>query len=105
MSQNNVIAFLNKVEKDAALQEQLRNLDMNNAAQFSEILKIATGAGFTFSADEWKTAGKQRAEALQAKAWSEGEISDEELANVAGGERDTQWATCKLPKAVPCSPY
>jgi predicted ribosomally synthesized peptide with nif11-like leader len=95
MPQNTVLAFFDRVEKDAALQGKLRNLDLQNETHLPQLLKIATDAGYPFAAEDWKNAGKQRAEALQAKYWAVGEteLSDEELSAVAGGA-DKSHNTC-----------
>jgi predicted ribosomally synthesized peptide with nif11-like leader len=87
MSPNNVIPFLDRVEKDAALQDKLRGLDLQNEAHLPQLLKIAAETGYPITAEDWKNAGKKRAEALRAKYWGvgEAELTDEELAVVAGG--------------------
>jgi predicted ribosomally synthesized peptide with nif11-like leader len=92
MSQNNISAFLDLVEKDTTLQNQLRALDLQNDAHLSQLLKIAAEAGYPITTEEWKSVGKQRAEALQAKYWATGEseISDEELSTLAGGTNGPQ---------------
>jgi predicted ribosomally synthesized peptide with nif11-like leader len=84
-----VFAFFDQVEKDAALQSKLRSLDTRDEAQVSQLLQIANDAGYTFSAQDWKIAGRQLAEALQAKYWGmgEAELSEEELSAVSGGSK------------------
>jgi predicted ribosomally synthesized peptide with nif11-like leader len=87
MSIDNVRAFLEQIGKDTALEAKVRRLDARDDAQVSQIVQIAAQAGYPFSAQEWMTAGKQIAEALQAKYWGVGEteLSDEELSAMAGG--------------------
>jgi predicted ribosomally synthesized peptide with nif11-like leader len=87
--QKDVFAFFDQVEKDAALQHKLRGLDTRDEAQVSKLLQIAAEAGYTFSAQDWKIAGRRLAEALQAKYWNigEAELSDEELSAVTGGNK------------------
>jgi hypothetical protein len=71
MSQNAVLAFWDRVEKDSALQGKLRDLDLQNDAHLPQLLKLAADAGYPITTEEWKSVGKQRAEALQANtgAW------------------------------------
>jgi predicted ribosomally synthesized peptide with nif11-like leader len=97
MSQEHVIGFLARIEKDAALQKQLRGLDLQDEAHLPQLLKIAAETGYPITADDWKIAGKQRAEALRARYWGlgEAELSEEDLATVAGGE-DTKSYTCSI---------
>ena len=66
MSEEQLKAFLEKVQGDASLQEKLKA-----AADANAVVEIAKEAGFTISADDL------------TKAVSE--ISDEELEGVAGG--------------------
>ena len=65
MSEEQLKAFLAKVQADTSLQEQLKA-----AADSDAVLAIAKEAGFSISVDE-------------LKAFSE--LSEEELENVAGG--------------------
>ena len=66
MSEEQLKAFLEKVQADTSLQEKLKA-----AADANAVVEIAKEAGFTISADDL------------TKAVSE--ISDEELEGVAGG--------------------
>ena len=72
MSEQNAMAFINKVSGDAALQASVRALPGEVAA----LVKFATGAGYAFTADEWK--------AVAATAFS-GELDQDSLDKVAGG--------------------
>ena len=66
MSEEQLKAFVAKVQSDTSLQEQLKA-----AADTDAVLAIAKDAGFTISADDLKNA--------------QSEISDEELEFLAGG--------------------
>ncbi len=87
MTINNVRAFLDQIGKDKTLEAKVRHLDARDDTLVPQIVQIAAEAGYPFSAVEWKTTGKQIAEALQAKYWGVGEteLSDEELSAMAGG--------------------
>jgi len=79
MSEEQLKAFIEKVQSDASLQEQLKA-----AADANAVAAIAKEAGFSISADDLKNAQPI-------------ELSDEELAHVAGGvdvmegEDDSWW--------------
>ena len=66
MSEEQLKAFIAKVEGDTSLQEQLKA-----TADSEAVLAIAKDAGFSISADDFKKA--------------QSEISEEELEGVAGG--------------------
>ena len=66
MSEEQLKAFLEKVQGDTSLQEKLKA-----AANADAVTAIAKEAGFSISADDWKNA--------------QSELSDEELEGVAGG--------------------
>ena len=66
MSEEQLKAFIEKVQGDTSLQEKLKA-----AADSDAVLAIAKDAGFSISADDLKNA--------------QSEISDEELEGVAGG--------------------
>ena len=66
MSEEQLKAFLEKVQSDTSLQEQLKA-----AANSDAVLAIAKEAGFSISAEDINKA--------------QSEISDEELESVAGG--------------------
>ena len=66
MSEEQLKAFLEKVQGDTSLQEKLKAAGDSDA-----VLAIAKDAGFMISADDLKNA--------------QSEISDEELEGVAGG--------------------
>ena len=66
MSEEQLKAFLEKVQGDTNLQEKLKA-----AADANAVAAIAKGAGFSISADDLKNA--------------QSELSEEELDGVAGG--------------------
>ena len=66
MSEEQLKAFLEKVQTDTSLQEKLKA-----AANADAVVSIAKEAGFSISADDLKKA--------------QSEISEEELEGVAGG--------------------
>ncbi|WP_114991471.1 Nif11-like leader peptide family natural product precursor [Synechococcus sp. UW179A] len=66
MSEEQLKAFIAKVQSDTSLQEKLKA-----AADSDAVLAIAKEAGFSISADDLKNA--------------QSEVSEEELENVAGG--------------------
>ena len=66
MSEEQLKAFIEKVQGDTSLQEKLRT-----AADSDEVLAIAKEDGFSFSAEDLKNANI--------------ELSEEELESVAGG--------------------
>lgn len=72
MSEEQLKAFLEKVNGDTRLQEKLKA-----AADSDAVLVIAKEAGFTISADDLKKA--------------QSEVSDEELEGAAGGHYPKLW--------------
>lgn len=78
MSVKNVMAFFEKVEGNKALQEKIKVLDWkvedNEKEAITELVKIASAAGFEFSLDDF---AKARAEKRK--------ISEDELKKVTGG--------------------
>ena len=75
MSEEQLKAFLEKVQGDTSLQEKL-----NAAADSDAALAIANEAGFSISADDLKKA--------------QSEVSDEEMENASGGPcRSSQMIT------------
>ena len=81
MSEEQLKAFLEKVQVDTSLQEKLKAAADNDA-----VVAIAKEAGFNISADDLKNA--------------QSEISDEELEGVAGGGG----GVCNLAATHPTSP-
>ena len=73
MSEEQLKAFIAKVQADPSLQEQLK-------AEGADVVAIAKEAGFSISADDLKKA--------------QSEISEEELEGVAGGRPLTAINTC-----------
>ena len=77
MSEEQLKAFVEKVQSDTSLQEKLKA-----AANADAVTAIAKEAGFSISADDLKNA--------------QSEISDEELEGVAGGGDPMQMVTLTL---------
>ena len=74
MSEEQLKSFLEKVQGDTSLQEQLK-------AEGADVIAIAKAAGFTITTDDLEQLKNQ-------KALSEGtitDLSDEELESMAGG--------------------
>ncbi|MDC0260940.1 Nif11-like leader peptide family natural product precursor [Synechococcus sp. AH-551-N17] len=71
MSEEQLKAFLEKVQGDTSLQEKLKA-----AADANAVAAIAMEAGFSISADDIKRA--------------QSELSDEDLDEIAGGHQDQQ---------------
>jgi len=72
MPEEQLKAFIEKVQGDNSLQEKLKA-----AADNDVVVAIAKEAGFSISADDLNKA-------------QQSEISDEELEGVAGGQEDTK---------------
>jgi len=68
----NAEAFVNRLATDASLQERVRNSDAD------AILEWAKSEGYEFTVAELQAA-------LATTAPQDGELSDEQLGNVAGG--------------------
>jgi len=84
MSDTKVEDFLKKVEEDQALQAELaKALEAGNERE--AVTALANSKGYDFSSDElWAGIQKRQAEFSQHEA--AGELSDEELEAVAGGD-------------------
>ncbi|MEW6359367.1 MAG: Nif11-like leader peptide family natural product precursor [Planctomycetota bacterium] len=80
MSVKNVTAFFEKLETDKALQAKVRALGekrkKQDEATLAELAKIAKAAGLGFTPAEYAQARKKAA----------GELSEEQLKAVAGGQ-------------------
>jgi predicted ribosomally synthesized peptide with nif11-like leader len=74
MSKQNAVAFIKKVNEDESVYLEVKKLQ---PADYDGLLKVAATAGFPFSLDEWKE--------VLGKAKPSGELSDQQLDNVAGG--------------------
>jgi len=84
MAVENVKLLLEKVAGDESLQEQLKNLHSEmNEEVIKEIIKIGEKQGLRFTEEDFYT---YITEAVR-QAQNEGELSDEELENVAGGSK------------------
>ena len=89
MSAENVKAFFEKAEGDKALQEKLKALAEQEEAREAgdeELVKIASAAGYEFTADDVAEVRKESA----------GELSEDELKQVAGGAGQCRsgWGDC-----------
>ena len=73
MSEEQLKAFIEKVQGDTSLQEQLKA-----ASDADGVVAIAKEAGFSISADDLKNA--------------QSEVSDEELEGAAGGAPGAGWS-------------
>lgn len=84
MTTTAVQEFLGKVETDEALQAELaKALESENDRQ--AVTDLADSKGYDFTPEElWTEVQRRQAEAEAKQA--EGELSDEELEAVAGGE-------------------
>ena len=84
MSDTKVEEFLKKVEEDQALQAELaKALEAGNERE--AVTALANSKGYDFSSEElWAGIQKRQAEFSQHEA--AGELSDEELEAVAGGD-------------------
>jgi len=75
MAQSAVREFLQTLDKDPAMKEQLRAQEAAAKDFFASAAVFAGSRGFAFTADEF-------AAELRATGW---ELRDDDLANVAGG--------------------
>lgn len=85
MTTTAVQEFLTKVGEDEALQKELATaLDAENDRQ--AVTELAESKGYDFTPEElWAEVQKRQVEA-EEKQEGDGELSDEELEAVAGGE-------------------
>lgn len=85
MSIEAVQRFMSRLQNDEALQEKLRDVSTETDEQRrNEILRIATAAGFEFTAADYDAA----VEAELARQHAAGEIDDVQLSTLAGGSVD-----------------
>jgi len=85
MSDTKVEEFLKKVEEDQALQAELAKALEADNDQGEAVTALANSKGYDFSSEElWAGIQKRQAEFSQHEA--AGELSDEELEAVAGGD-------------------
>ena len=73
MSEQNVLAFINKANSDPGLASKVKALP---TANLTSLLSLAQGEGFPFTEDQWH--------AVTATAFG-GELEDDALDNVVGG--------------------
>ena len=82
MATENIANFLERVAQDTALQEQIKAMGTQDATQAEEhVIKLATAQGLPFTAEELQAFAAEQAKA----AHEQGELSDSELEQVAGG--------------------
>jgi predicted ribosomally synthesized peptide with nif11-like leader len=95
MSDTKVEEFLKKVEEDQALQAELAKALEADNDQGEAVTALANSKGYDFSSDElWAGIQKRQAEFSQHEA--AGELSDEELEAVAGGDVGDVVGTIRL---------
>jgi len=82
MSKESAGAFLTQVETDATLQQKLQSL--GTGASLEDVLDVAAAQGYNFNSDDLIEAGRAKAETMGAGP--EGDLSDAELEQVAGGK-------------------
>jgi|SRR5450432_1004430 predicted ribosomally synthesized peptide with nif11-like leader len=73
MSEQNVLAFVDKTNNDKSLASRVKALPTRN---LSDLLALAQSEGFAFTSDEWQ--------AVSATAFG-GELDDSALDQVTGG--------------------
>jgi len=86
MSQQTAAEFIQSVYADETLRSQVISLGQNTDG----LLKLAASRGFAFSADDFQAA-------VRAVGYGSGEeLSEAELANVAGGANtdNSSWTGC-----------
>ena len=82
MATDNIQTFLQRVAEDATLQEQIKALAGQDAAQAeAAVLNLAAAQGLPFTAEELHAFAVEEAKA----ATQRGDLSDSELEQVAGG--------------------
>ena len=82
MSTTNIVVFLQRVADDTALQEQIKALGTQEAVRTEEVvLQLAAEQGLPFTVEELQAFVVEQAKA----AAEQGELSDDELEQVAGG--------------------
>jgi len=82
MSIEVVKAFMEKVKADTDLQSELQAIAPGDKdAALAKVVRVASEAGFSFSAEDYEAAAPEIAQARHAA----GDLSDEDLDAVAGG--------------------
>ena len=81
MSKDKVKAFLVKLSGDSELQGKLRNAMGDREEYLNRAVELGSAMGLEFTAHDFRDVVKD----LLPTADSDGELSDEELENVAGG--------------------
>ncbi|WP_324281884.1 Nif11-like leader peptide family natural product precursor [Cyanobacterium aponinum UTEX 3222] len=85
MSQEAVIDFFEAVSQNEQLQERLMNIIESSENDREDVATFASESGYEITADElWAEIQKRQADFSQRQ--EAGELSDEELEAVAGGE-------------------
>ena len=104
MSTEAVKKFWAKAKQDKALQAKLAAIQgKDHQAAIAAVVKLAAESGFAFTAQEYEAAVREEL----ARQHAAGELSDEQLAGMAGGIgrvglaesvsdtiRETAWARC-----------
>jgi predicted ribosomally synthesized peptide with nif11-like leader len=84
-------SFIEKVNNDKGLQEKMKALAEKKAAS-SEVAALAKENGFTFTAADFDAFAQDAAK----RAVASGQMSEEQLAAVAGGSYATGWALMSI---------
>jgi predicted ribosomally synthesized peptide with nif11-like leader len=88
MSVQAVRDFWKKANDDPALQKHLDAVPRGaKEAAVPAIMRVAAAAGFAFTAEEYETAVREEL----ARRHQGGEISDDQLARLAGGKSPVTW--------------
>ena len=77
-------AFIEKIKSDQELREEVKRL-AEQKADFAEVLDLAKNQGFVITKQDWESFARQ------ALAKKEGELTDEQVAAVAGGGSTKDW--------------
>lgn len=97
MSKGSARDFLAACGTDAKIEKAVRALPHEDEASFEAIAKLAAGLGYDFTAAELAEAFTQRASAARLALEGQ-ELSDEELAQVAGGGKRSECSSDFDPK-------
>lgn len=81
MSKDNVVKFFKKVSEDDGLKEQLKEMNLENELQSSDIIKLAQENGYKFNEAELV----EVQQAVNDSTEREGELGEADLEAVTGG--------------------
>jgi predicted ribosomally synthesized peptide with nif11-like leader len=91
MSIETVKQFWEKARSDQAIQAKLNAVQGDQKEKsLSEVLRIAAGAGFDFTAADYESAVRESL----CQQHAAGQLSDQELEKVAGGITKAATCTC-----------